>query len=434
MRLDGTTQPRRATKLKIGFLSAVEQPAHEGAEALVLKARIIKQEAATVDAEKLMKSVFTEALVENKVEENLCEALWEKVWPVNDALKEAAGKIAKDDMIVDKPAVMRELINEYVLEVSRVLNAVEVFKVEQPTKTEGGVAYPASDFAYVPDPQKPSEWKLRLTSTPGGDPDPAIVGAAAAALGAGFRGQQVDIPDADRAAVVARVRAAWTKANPDKKPEDMPEGIKKEAEMADEKTQAELAKYKALAELSDVQKSHYNALPEAEQPAFLALSAEDRDAVVKTAGAADESFVNVDGVTVTKSTVGAAAYAVMKSQNDQIAKLRYEADMTRLQKQAESVCKHLPGKVDDKARALLAIEKMAATERETVLSMIKAGDAACESGFKPVAAQGGEELSPHDRLEKMADTYAAEHKVTKSAAYAEVMKTEEGRQLYKEAQ
>jgi hypothetical protein len=95
------------------------------------------------------------------------------------------------------------------------------------TKTEGGKAFPASDFAYVPDAEKPTTWKLRLTSTPGGDPDPAIVGAAAAALSpAGFRGNTVDIPAADKAGVVARVRRAWRKANPDKKPEDMPEAIK----------------------------------------------------------------------------------------------------------------------------------------------------------------------------------------------------------------
>lgn len=94
------------------------------------------------------------------------------------------------------------------------------------TKTEGGQQFPASDYAYVPDPEKPSTWKLRLTSTPGGDPDPRIVGAAAAALGPGFRGNRVEIPSGDRARVVARVRRAWRQANPDKEPADMPEVLK----------------------------------------------------------------------------------------------------------------------------------------------------------------------------------------------------------------
>lgn len=80
---------------------------------------------------------------------------------------------------------------------------------EKEYKTENGVEYPASDFAYVPDPSAPSSWKLRLTSTPGGDPDARIVGAAIAALGEGFRGNKVEIPSEDLDAVKAKVRSAW---------------------------------------------------------------------------------------------------------------------------------------------------------------------------------------------------------------------------------
>ncbi len=74
------------------------------------------------------------------------------------------------------------------------------------TKTEDGKAFPASDYAYVPDAR--------------------IVGAAVAALGKGFRGQKVQIPAAALAGVKAKVRSAWRKANPGKKPADMPAAIK----------------------------------------------------------------------------------------------------------------------------------------------------------------------------------------------------------------
>lgn len=94
------------------------------------------------------------------------------------------------------------------------------------TKTEGGVAFPAGDYAYVPDPAQPSTWKLRLTVSPGGVPDAGQVGAAAAALGKGYRGSKVQIPAADRPKVVAKVRAAWGKANPDRKPDEMPDVLK----------------------------------------------------------------------------------------------------------------------------------------------------------------------------------------------------------------
>lgn len=105
----------------------------------------------------------------------------------------------------------------------------------KPMKTEDGVAFPASDYAYVPDPETPSTWKLRLTKTPGGTPDAGIVGAAAAALGPGYRGQKVEIPEADLAKVKARVRAAWKQANPDKRPTEMPEALR-----ADEPTSSDV--------------------------------------------------------------------------------------------------------------------------------------------------------------------------------------------------
>lgn len=90
------------------------------------------------------------------------------------------------------------------------------------TKSDTGGKFPAEAYAYVPSPKNPFTWKLRLWATPTGGPDAAIVGAAAAALGKGFRGNKVSIPAADLAGVKAKVAAAWKKANPDKTPADMP--------------------------------------------------------------------------------------------------------------------------------------------------------------------------------------------------------------------
>lgn len=102
---------------------------------------------------------------------------------------------------------------------------------EAVTKTEGSDGdFPAGDYAYVPDAQSPSTWKLRLTATPGGAPDAVHTGAAAAALGPNPpHGQRVQIPDADLPAVKAKVRTAWTKAHPDQAA-DMPASIKESAE------------------------------------------------------------------------------------------------------------------------------------------------------------------------------------------------------------
>lgn len=71
--------------------------------------------------------------------------------------------------------------------------------------TETEKVYPASDFAYVPDPAVSSSWQLRLTASPGGDPDPQVVDFALATL----EETQTEIPADAIAAIKAKVRAAW---------------------------------------------------------------------------------------------------------------------------------------------------------------------------------------------------------------------------------
>lgn len=103
------------------------------------------------------------------------------------------------------------------------------------TKTVDGVELPAKAFAYVPDPDKPSTWKLPLYTAAAdvpAKPDAARVGAAAAALGpGGHRGRSADIPAEDRGKVIAAVRSAWLRAHPDKGKEDLPDILKKGRQM-----------------------------------------------------------------------------------------------------------------------------------------------------------------------------------------------------------
>jgi cation transport regulator len=91
---------------------------------------------------------------------------------------------------------------------------LEWLKVQEVMKTEDGVQYPASAFAYVPDSEKPSEWKLRLWENPTDKVTRKQLGAAAAALSpGGFRGQRVDIPREDLPAVKRKIRAEYRKLN-----------------------------------------------------------------------------------------------------------------------------------------------------------------------------------------------------------------------------
>ena len=89
-------------------------------------------------------------------------------------------------------------------------------------KTDGGLKYPISAYAYTPDPESPSTWKLRLWETPEKGITARQVGAAIAALGKGFRGNKVEIPSEDLKKVKSKVLSAWKKANPDKSETDAP--------------------------------------------------------------------------------------------------------------------------------------------------------------------------------------------------------------------
>lgn len=95
---------------------------------------------------------------------------------------------------------------------------------ETPAKTENGKQYPAEAFAYAPDPENPSTWKLRLWENPQDKVTPAQVGRAVAALGPGYRGQKVQIPADALDEVKRKVASAYLDVNPDK---ELPSILKK---------------------------------------------------------------------------------------------------------------------------------------------------------------------------------------------------------------
>jgi hypothetical protein len=79
---------------------------------------------------------------------------------------------------------------------------------EKRTKKEGKDTLRDSSFAYVPDKDKPSTWKLRID-------DANHVRSAVAALGKGFRGNKVRIPTDEKDSVIRKVRAAYKKFYPE---------------------------------------------------------------------------------------------------------------------------------------------------------------------------------------------------------------------------
>ena len=98
-------------------------------------------------------------------------------------------------------------------------------KEQAAMKTEDGEKYPASAFAYVPDDEKPSTWKLRIWEDPTKKVTRSQLGWAAAALSpGGFRGQKVAIPAEDMPAVKRKIRAEYRKL--DIEDEDIPRWVR----------------------------------------------------------------------------------------------------------------------------------------------------------------------------------------------------------------
>ena len=97
-------------------------------------------------------------------------------------------------------------------------------KEQAAMKTEEGESYPAAAFAYVPDPEKASTWKLRLWEDPEKKVTRPQLGKAAAALSpGGFRGQKVQIPTDDLSAVKRKIRSEYRKLDVDS--EDIPRWV-----------------------------------------------------------------------------------------------------------------------------------------------------------------------------------------------------------------
>jgi hypothetical protein len=80
--------------------------------------------------------------------------------------------------------------------------------LEKRSKKEGEETLRASSFAYVPDKDKPSTWKLRID-------DATHVRSAVAALGKGFRGNKVEIPADEKDSVIRKVRKSYKKFYPE---------------------------------------------------------------------------------------------------------------------------------------------------------------------------------------------------------------------------
>lgn len=445
---DGKKKRRRGMLKGMVFdeVSHVGRGANQGAHVSLIKMDLDET------PEEVAKRSFNDVIMGMELGEEM-EEFMKEIYETNHALKMSIAEILYSDEYPNKKESIMESIGQFMEMMTSMVDDLELIKsfdvIKQATKRERGKDFPASDFAYTPDRERPSTWKLRLTNDPGGEPDSRIVGAAVAALGpGGFRGNRVQIPRNAMAGVKAKVRRAWLKANPDKSRDDLPAAIKKSQEEIEmEKT---LEFYKAMSVLSDDEKSYFNGLSESEQEKIVKEDSTEEAIVeavkkgmktVKKSQENDETF-SMNGVEVKKSDVGEAAFAVMKAQQVQIEQANKDAKDAReklekadLEKEAAELFPNLPGTAEEKGAVLKSIRALPADQQEKQIQMLKAGDEAISKQMdeKGHGETGGDEATATHKLEKMAKEYAEEHSVTFAKAYSVVMETPEGSALYEES-
>lgn len=445
-------------KFKMKEISAVDGMAQAPAKMVLMKR--------DQDADELAKTMFNEALDSLELQEEIDDAT-RGMWQHNEALRRSIREIMEDpETYPDTMGAIRESLQQFADSVSSMIEAAvgeieddaEAVTKATPTKTEGGKKFPASDYAYVPDPKKPSTWKLRLTSTPGGDPDPRIVGAAVAALGPGFRGQPVQIPANSRSGVIARVRSAWLKANPDKEEADLPKVLKtkeassmpddkkktvdeleKDLEKKDtelKKVQDELEVTKAVSALTDAEKAHYNTLGEEGKASFLKLDADGRKKELEKLQASDPVVYTDAAGTEYKKSDDPRLVQMAKDRDEdrKVAKAeREKRENIELEKRADEDLGHLPGEKNVKIAVLKAVDGIQDEGvRKSAHEMLKAQNEAHAGAFEARGSRGEGFKKASDELDAMAKKHAADNNVPYAQAYNAVLKTEAGKKLYEQ--
>lgn len=196
----------------------------------------------------------------------------------------------------------------------------KIGEVLKATKTEGDESLGASAYAYTPDKTKPSTWKLRID-------DANHTRAAVAALGAGFRGNKVEIPSEDLPAVKRKVKAAYKKFFPDQK--ELPEVLKsnqKETPLNEEEIK------KAVAAVEELFKAQLQEKEVALEKALAKVAELEKGAVVK---AREEALSFVQDVEKRKElaksleSLSEEAFAVVVKTMSAQAKVEEESDLMK---------------------------------------------------------------------------------------------------------
>ena len=181
--------------------------------------------------------------------------------------------------------------------------------------------------------------------------------------------------------------------------------------------------------------SKYKRIMSAMEKAGMKMEEKDGEMTISKSAESVEEFIEVGGERIAKSTIPAPVLAQLEKTAKEAEDLRKAAEYSNLKKRASELLPNMVGTDDTKAALVKAVEGIDdETAREEIFKSLRSADSAVLKTFQERGSDFIDETTPAAKLDKMAKDYAAEKGVTFHTAYAELMKTAEGRKLATEVQ
>lgn len=144
-----------------------------------------------------------------------------------------------------------------------------------------------------------------------------------------------------------------------------------------------------------------------------------------------EDYIDVAGEAVLKSALPASVLAMISKQAGELAEVTKKLEAEELVKRVSAEIPHLSGAPAMKGAVLKAVDAIADDEvRKAAHAMLKGANTLASKLTREFGTVAPEETDAMSELNKMAEDYAVEKKVTFAKAFAEVTRTGRGAELF----
>jgi len=181
--------------------------------------------------------------------------------------------------------------------------------------------------------------------------------------------------------------------------------------------------------LGDLEKQVEQFTTQAEAHGLTVTKADDGS--VTLTKAEDETVTDPDGNIVRKSEVGESQFSLIKSMANRLSDVEKQRQREQLAKRAEDELPNVGGEPMQKADVLAAVEACDESTREALKGHLSTLNKLMGEQFKDKGHNAGNSGTESlTKLDTLAKERAEKTGETKEAAYAEVLKTDQGAELY----